>query len=99
DYVEHRNFAFSIMVGPWSTAPVTVADQLLAYLAGGEDRDYIGESVSQLAHALQAADRARRARAAREPRLAALFPDVGHPVAARPPPMDRFARLHHPPIR
>lgn len=83
------------MVGPWSTAPVTVADQLLAYLAGGEDRDYIGESVSQLAHALQAADRARRARAAGELVLAALFHDVGHLVAPGAPTMDGFGVVDH----
>jgi predicted HD phosphohydrolase len=40
--------------------------------------DYIGEAVSQLAHALQAAHLARRARAPEEEVLAALLHDVGH---------------------
>src|SRR5689334_21886551 len=70
------------------------ADSLLARLALGERRDYIGEPVSQLAHALQAADRARRAGAAQELVLAALFHDFGHIVASGPE-MDGFGAVDH----
>jgi 2-amino-1-hydroxyethylphosphonate dioxygenase (glycine-forming) len=45
------------------------------------DRGYIGEPVSQLEHALQAAALARKANAAPEEILAALFHDVGHLIA------------------
>jgi putative nucleotidyltransferase with HDIG domain len=54
------------------------ADQILALLECADKTDYIGEGVSQLAHALQAADLARRAGADDEAVLAALFHDVGH---------------------
>ena len=37
------------------------ADALLAWLEGASERDYIGEPVSQLAHALQCAAAARQA--------------------------------------
>jgi putative nucleotidyltransferase with HDIG domain len=54
------------------------ADQILALLESADRADYIGEGVSQLAHALQAADLARRAGADDEAVLAALLHDIGH---------------------
>ena len=53
-------------------------DQILALLERAGEVDYIGEGVSQLVHALQAADLARRAAADDEAVLAALLHDVGH---------------------
>jgi predicted HD phosphohydrolase len=47
----------------------------------GQQRGYIGEPVSQLEHALQAAALARAARASRSEVLAALFHDIGHLIA------------------
>jgi predicted HD phosphohydrolase len=54
------------------------ADSLLALLAGARDADYIGEGVSQLQHALQAAALARAANAPPDEVVAALLHDVGH---------------------
>ena len=54
------------------------ADEILALLERGGQADYLGEGVSQLTHALQAADLARRAGADGETILAALLHDVGH---------------------
>jgi putative nucleotidyltransferase with HDIG domain len=71
------------------------ADALLACLAAASDRGYLGEPVSQLEHALQAADRARRARAADALILAALFHDIGHLVAPDAPVMDGFGVVDH----
>ena len=53
-------------------------DEITALLEGASDRDYIGEGVSQLEHALQTAALARRAGAPREEILAALLHDIGH---------------------
>jgi phosphonate degradation associated HDIG domain protein len=53
-------------------------DRILALLERGGELDYIGEGVSQLTHALQAADLAQRAAADDEMVLAALLHDVGH---------------------
>ena len=47
-------------------------------LAQSERHDYIGEGVSQLAHALQSADLARAAGAPDHEVLAALLHDIGH---------------------
>lgn len=44
--------------------------------------DYIGEEVSQLEHALQAAELARRSKMGQEAVLAALLHDVGHMLGA-----------------
>lgn len=53
-------------------------DEIGALLESASDRDYIGEGVSQLEHALQTAALARRAGAPREEILAALLHDIGH---------------------
>jgi predicted HD phosphohydrolase len=53
-------------------------DRLLALLERSANADYIGEGVSQLTHALQAAALARGARASDAAVAAALLHDVGH---------------------
>lgn len=55
-----------------------VADQLLALLEAAAGRGYFGEPVTQLEHALQAAELARAAGADDDTVLAALLHDVGH---------------------
>ena len=55
-----------------------VVDALIGTLATGARADYIGEPVSQLDHALQAAALARAARASDAEVLAALLHDIGH---------------------
>lgn len=52
--------------------------EVSALLARGADSDYVGERVSQLAHALQAAHLAEKANAPANEVLAALLHDVGH---------------------
>jgi putative nucleotidyltransferase with HDIG domain len=56
-------------------------DAAVAGLSLGSGRDYIGEPVSQLEHALQCAALAKSARAPDREVLAALFHDVGHLIA------------------
>lgn len=58
-------------------------ESLLALLERADRADYIGEPVSQLGHALQAADLARAAGAPPHEILAALLHDVGHLCAGR----------------
>lgn len=53
-------------------------DVLLGLLGDASEKGYIGEPVSQLEHALQAAAHARRAGADDALVLAALFHDIGH---------------------
>ena len=53
-------------------------EELRALFAEAEGADYIGEAVTQLAHALQAAYLASRAGADDEDVLGALLHDVGH---------------------
>jgi predicted HD phosphohydrolase len=71
------------------------ADQLLGFLRAGRERGYIGEPVSQLEHALQAADRARRAHASPALVLAALFHDLGHLIAPDAPTMGAWGVQDH----
>lgn len=71
------------------------ADSLLAWFDGADERGYIGEPVSQLAHALQCAEAADRARAPEEAVLAALFHDVGHIAGAGGPEMDGLGVIDH----
>jgi len=55
----------------------TMADRLLAALAGSAARRYGGEAVSELEHALQCAELARDGAADEELQLACLLHDVG----------------------
>ena len=71
------------------------ADALLLWFEGASERDYIGEPVSQLAHALQCAAAARQAHAPEEAVLAALFHDVGHLAGAGLPEMDGLGVVDH----
>ena len=59
----------------------TRVGEAMAGLLLGQGRDYIGEPVSQLEHALQCAALAGAARAPDHEVLAALFHDVGHLIA------------------
>ncbi len=61
-----------------TTDPERTADRLLATLRRAGDADYIGEPVSQLAHALQAARCATAAGASDAEVAAALLHDIGH---------------------
>src|SRR5688500_5708072 len=54
-----------------------MADRLLAAMRGSAARSYGGESVTELAHALQCADLARTAGVDEELQLACLLHDVG----------------------
>jgi phosphonate degradation associated HDIG domain protein len=58
--------------------PEAVVDEILAILEAAEHREYFGEPVSQLAHALQAAELARNAGSSNEVVIAALLHDLGH---------------------
>lgn len=53
-------------------------DRIEALLTSAADRDYIGEGLSQLEHALQSAALATRAGAPRDEVVAALLHDIGH---------------------
>ena len=57
-----------------------IAAEVLSLLEASADADYYGEPVSQLAHALQAAQSARDAGADDELILAALLHDIGHNI-------------------
>lgn len=73
-----------------------VVEEVLALLEGAGDAGYIGEPVSQRAHALQCAAAAERAGAPGEEVLGALLHDVGH-LCAPPdaPRMDDLGVLEH----
>jgi len=71
-------------------------DGLLRLLADSARSDYIGEGVSQLEHALQAAALARAAGAADAEVIAALLHDVGHLCAPDDAPtMDGLGVVRH----
>lgn len=53
-------------------------DEIYIFLQASEQKDYIGEPVSQLEHALQCADLAVQAKATPPLVLAALLHDIGH---------------------
>lgn len=76
--------------------PESRVQSILGLLARSGEVDYIGEPVTQLAHALQCAFRATKARAADEVILAALLHDVGH-ICGPPdaPRMAGYGVLHH----
>jgi phosphonate degradation associated HDIG domain protein len=61
--------------------PEQTADEIITLLAASANADYYGEAVSQLAHALQAAQSARDANADEELILAALLHDIGHNIS------------------
>ncbi|MCI0549148.1 MAG: HD domain-containing protein [Candidatus Rokubacteria bacterium] len=87
------------------SAPASMCDRLLAAMRQSAARQYGGERVSELAHALQCADLARAAGADEELALACLLHDVGRyavdqrtvsdtlEAVADPPPRSR--RGHH----
>lgn len=58
--------------------PEQIADDIFALLQASAQRDYVGEAVSQLAHALQCAKLATDAGGDDETVLAALLHDIGH---------------------
>ncbi|KAJ5765110.1 hypothetical protein N7520_004669 [Penicillium odoratum] len=60
-----------------STTPSTKAESLITALEQYGQGDYIGESISQLEHCLQAADQARQSGARDELVIAALLHDIG----------------------
>ena len=71
-------------------------DGIFALFERARDADYLGEGVSQLVHALQAADLARQAGADDEAILAALLHDIGHRCAgADAPRMGAVGILRH----
>jgi putative nucleotidyltransferase with HDIG domain len=74
--------------------PAAVADEVLSLLQSGDGRGYIGEPVSQLAHALQGAALAARAGADDTLVLATLLHDIGHQCEGTPQ-MAGLGTLHH----
>ena len=77
-------------------APNSTVDEILGILRLSAGSGYIGEPISQLDHALQAAHFARAAGCSEEMILAALLHDMGHLVAdANAPQMDDLGVLHH----
>ena len=68
---------------------------LVAPLVNSESEDYIGEEISQLEHALQAAYWAQKTQAPDEVILAALFHDIGHLIAPDAPQMDGLGVMDH----
>lgn len=76
-------------------APIAArVDALFATLAAADDAGYIGEPVSQLAHALQAAARARSADD-EALALAALLHDIGHLADPSAPQMAELGAVDH----
>ena len=69
--------------------------KLMAPLMESESEDYIGEDISQLEHALQAAYWALQTKAPDEVVLAALFHDIGHLIAPDAPQMDGLGVMDH----
>jgi len=64
-------------------------------LANAAKSDYIGEPISQLEHALQAAHFGAQAGARTEVVLAALFHDIGHLIAQDAPQMEGLGVVEH----
>ena len=64
-------------------------------LASALDEEYIGEAISQLAHALQCAAWAEKHEAPAEVIVACLFHDVGHLVDDDAPQMDGLGVVDH----
>jgi putative nucleotidyltransferase with HDIG domain len=70
-------------------------DDAFALLATARTLGYVGEPVSQLEHALQAAHLAVRARADKDLVLAALFHDIGHLCDSDAPTMGSVGVVDH----
>lgn len=71
-------------------------NEILDILTKSSDSGYIGEPVSQLEHALQAAHLARKARCSDELILAALLHDIGHLIASpEAPQMNGLGAVGH----
>lgn len=68
---------------------------LVQPLQDSVNAEYIGEEISQLEHALQAAYWAQKTSAPAEVVLAALFHDVGHLIAPEAPQMDGLGVMDH----
>ena len=62
--------------------PIEIVDEVFGIIDGARDSEYIGEDISQLEHALQAAKLAVDANADDEAIIAALLHDIGHLCAS-----------------
>ena len=71
------------------------AQRVWSILVASDASPYIGESISQFEHALQAADRALAVGCDEAVVLAALLHDIGHLVAPKAPQMDGLGTLQH----
>ena len=76
-------------------SPKTRAAALLKYLRDSTTMDYIGEPISQLEHALQAAACGVKSGSPIEVVLGALFHDIGHLIAPDAPTMEGLGVLNH----
>ena len=72
-----------------------VVAKIFKILSASEGSDYIGESVSQLEHALQSAHFARQSGANDELVLAALMHDIGHLLDPEAPTMEGLGVIEH----
>ena len=70
-------------------------NEIFAVLEGARESEYIGEAISQLDHALQAAWHASQAGASEETILSALFHDIGHLLDPNAPQMAGLGVLNH----
>jgi phosphonate degradation associated HDIG domain protein len=70
-------------------------DEVLNVLSSGAASEYFGEPVTQLDHALQAADLARKSGADDETVIAALLHDVGHLLEEDPSRMSEIGAVEH----
>ncbi len=78
------------------SAPVADrVDAVLGVLRESAERDYIGESINQLEHALQCAYFARQAGASDEAVVAALLHDLGHLIDDQAPTMAGLGVVDH----
>ena len=71
------------------------AERVWSIMLASDASPYIGEPISQLEHALQAADRALAVGCDEAVVLAALLHDIGHLVAPEAPQMDGLGTLQH----
>ncbi len=79
-----------------STASLMAVEEIMNLLQSGENKDYIGENISQLEHALQCAQLAKNANADEEIIIASLLHDIGHSVTLNGAlTMNGYGALHH----